>query len=99
MLYVSVSSDSISKGMQLEILHGKIMAQKDNLCQMDLCSILLIAIRAMIYEVSKASGNMETLSTGKRLKVTYKINTAFYSPQMIFLGGLRSLSHQQVSST
>lgn len=34
--------------MQLEILHGKILAQKDNLCQMDLCSILLIAIRALI---------------------------------------------------
>lgn len=98
LFYISVSGNSISKRMQLEILHGKILAQKDNLCQTDSCSILLIAIKAMIYKVSKASGNAETLSTGKCLKITYKINTAFYSSLLIFLGGLRSLLHQQVSS-
>lgn len=99
LFYISVSSNGISKRMQLEILHGKILAQKDNLCQMDLCSVLLSAIRAMIYKVSKASGNVETLSTEKCLKITYKINTAYYSSLVIFLGGSRFLLYQQVSSS
>lgn len=65
---ISVSSNSISERMQLEILHGKIIVQKDYLCQVDSCCILLIATRAMIYKVSKTSGNVETLSTGKCFK-------------------------------
>jgi len=63
LFYISVSGNNISKRMQLEILHGKILAQKDNLYQMDSWSMLLIGIRAITYKVSKASGNVETLST------------------------------------
>lgn len=65
---ISINSNSISKRMQLEILPGKILVQKDYLCQMDSCCIPLIATRAMIYEASKISVNVETSSAGKRFK-------------------------------
>lgn len=44
LFYVSVSGNSISKRIQLEILHCDILAQKDNLGQMGLYSILLVAV-------------------------------------------------------